>query len=98
MTFISWQFALFLPAVVLFYWLLPWRGRIVLLVGASYFFYGMWDARFLALLLTTTIVDFFGVLALAGEKQPVMKIIGLGFLPLAWLLGCRLFYPQHAPV
>jgi D-alanyl-lipoteichoic acid acyltransferase DltB (MBOAT superfamily) len=98
MTFISWQFAFFLPAVVLLYWLLPWRGRILLLVGASYFFYGMWDARFLALLLTTTIVDFFGVLALAGERQPVMKIIGMGFLPLAWLLGCQFFYPRHAAV
>src|SRR5438874_1778718 len=53
-SFVSWQYALFLPAVVLLYWRLPWRGRIFLLLAGSYFFYGMWDARFLALLLTTT--------------------------------------------
>ncbi len=66
MSFVSWQYALFLPLLVLLYWQLPWRGRIFLLIAGSYFFYGMWDARFLALLLTTTVVDFFGVLAIAG--------------------------------
>ena len=29
MSFVSWQYALFLPTVVLLYWRLPWRGRIV---------------------------------------------------------------------
>jgi D-alanyl-lipoteichoic acid acyltransferase DltB (MBOAT superfamily) len=90
-TFVSWQYALFLPAVALLYWLLPWRGRIVLLVAASYFFYGMWDARFLALLLTTTIVDYFGALAIAGQREPLNKIAGISALPLLWLLGCHPF-------
>jgi D-alanyl-lipoteichoic acid acyltransferase DltB (MBOAT superfamily) len=96
MTFISWQYAFFLPAVVLLYWALPWRGRILLLVGASYFFYGMWDARFLALLSTTTIVDFFGVLAIAGRREPLLKIIGVGYLPLAWWLGCQFYDAPQA--
>jgi alginate O-acetyltransferase complex protein AlgI len=90
--FISWQFALFLPVVVLFYWRLSWRGRIWLLVGASYFFYGMWDARFLALLFTTTLIDFYGVLAIAGQKESPLKIAALGYLPLVWLAGCHYFY------
>lgn len=88
MSFVSWQYALFLPAVVLFYWQLPWRGRIFLLLAASYFFYGMWDARFLALLLTTTVVDFFGALAIAGERKSAIKVIGTGLLPFCWLIGC----------
>ncbi len=88
MSFVSWQYALFLPAVAVCYWQLPWRGRIFLLLAASYFFYGMWDARFLALLLTTTVVDFFGTLAIAGERKSVLKVIGIGLLPLGWLLGC----------
>ena len=35
MSFTSWEYALFLPAVVLLYWRLPWRGRIWLLLGAT---------------------------------------------------------------
>jgi len=97
-SFISWQYALFLPAVMLLYWQLPWRGRIFLLLAASYSFYGAWDARFLALLLTTTVVDYFGALAIAGRRQSALKITCIGLLPLAWLLGCSAFYSAHAVV
>ena len=65
---------------------------------ASYFFYGMWDARFLALLLTTTVVDYFGALAIAGGRQPAAKITGIGLLPLSWLLAVSLFFSAHAAV
>lgn len=58
MSFTSWQFAALLIGVFALYWQLPWRGRIWLLLGSSYFFYGAWDARFLALHFTTTIVIF----------------------------------------
>ena len=97
-SFVSWQYALFLPAVVLLYWRLPRGGRIVLLLAASYFFYGMWDARFLALLLTTTVVDFFGALAIAGRRESAAKVVGLGLLPLGWLLGCMAGHPTRAAV
>jgi D-alanyl-lipoteichoic acid acyltransferase DltB (MBOAT superfamily) len=97
-SFVSWQYALFLPAIVLLYWQLPWRGRIFLLLAGSYFFYGMWDARFLALLLTTTVVDFFGVLAVAGRKKSAIVVIGIGLLPLGWLLGCSAFYSVQRTV
>jgi len=97
-SFVSWQYALFLPTVVLLYWRLPWRGRIFLLLAGSYFFYGMWDARFLALLLTTTVVDYFGALAIAGRKESAAKVIGIGLLPLAWLLGCAACNPARAAV
>ena len=98
MSFVSWQYALFLPAIVLLYWQLPWRGRIFLLLAGSYFFYGMWDARFLALLLTTTVVDYFGALAIAGRKKSAAKVIGIGLLPLVWLLGCSAFYSAQKTV
>jgi alginate O-acetyltransferase complex protein AlgI len=97
-SFVSWQYAIFLPVVILLYWLLPWRGRIFLLLAGSYFFYGMWDARFLALLLTTTVVDFFGALAIAGEKKSVAKVIGVGLLPFCWLIGCSTFYSAQPVV
>lgn len=58
MTFNSLQYAAFLAAVVVVYWRLPWRGQNLLLLAASYSFYGSFDWRFLGLLLTSTTTDF----------------------------------------
>lgn len=58
MYFDSPVYAVFLLLVVPTYWLLPHRKQNVLLLAASYFFYGWWDYRFLGLILISTIVDF----------------------------------------
>jgi len=59
MAFNSIAFALFLPSVLLGYWLLgrSTRSQNVLLLLASYLFYGWWDWRFLSLLALSTVVD-----------------------------------------
>src|SRR6266704_4327602 len=49
---------LFLIPVVLLYWRLNHRGQNIFLLLASYFFYGWWDWRFLALMIGSTTVDF----------------------------------------
>ena len=85
MSFVSWQFALFLPLVFALYWQLPHRGRLLLLFAASYVFYGAWDARFLALLLTSTTVDFLCALAITGRRQRVVRVFSFACLPGAWL-------------
>src|SRR5437660_3842784 len=48
----------FLIPVVLAYWRLGHRQQNVFLLIASYFFYGWWDCRFLALMVGSTAVDF----------------------------------------
>jgi hypothetical protein len=58
MFFNSLTFALFLPVVLLLFWLLPRSWRTGLLVVASYVFYGWWDVRFLSLIVISTVVDF----------------------------------------
>ncbi|PHS62080.1 MAG: membrane-bound O-acyltransferase family protein [Flavobacterium sp.] len=61
MLFNSIDFAIFLPIVFLLYWFVfnkSIRNQNVLIVVASYVFYGWWDWRFLALILFSTIVDF----------------------------------------
>lgn len=61
MLFNSLDFAIFLPIVFALYWLLDRfnvRYQNVLIVAASYFFYGWWDWRFLSLILFSTIVDY----------------------------------------
>ena len=56
MVFNSFEFLLFLPLVWGFYWLLKGRLRLqnLLIVVASYVFYGWWDWRFLLLIVFTS--------------------------------------------
>src|SRR6185436_8299306 len=85
MSFVSWQYAIFLLVVFAAYWRLPARGRLWLLVFASYFFYGAWDARFLGLLLTTTTIDFYCGLAIKRERRSLTEVILAACMPVTWL-------------
>lgn len=61
MLFNSFDFAVFLPIVFGLYWfVLGSRRQLqnILLLGASYLFYGWWDWRFLSLILLSTVVDY----------------------------------------
>ena len=61
MLFNSFTFALFLPTVYCVYWLAGAERRrlqnLILLI-ASYVFYGWWDARFLSLIILSSAVDY----------------------------------------
>ena len=98
MSFTSWEFAVLLASVFALYWRLPWRGRIWLLLGASYFFYGYWDARFLALHFTTTIVDFFAALAMNRQRVALSRVAWMTSLPALWLLFCKVAHLQQHDV
>ena len=93
MSFITWQYLIFLPLVLVLYWQLPGRGRLVLLLVASYFFYACWDVRFLALVLTTTVVDYLCALSIDGIKPGRFQVLGLALLPGVWLGGCAMVLP-----
>ena len=58
MLFNSVQFVLFFVAVLVLHWAAIPRWRNPILLVASYVFYGMWDWRFLGLLLVSTVVDY----------------------------------------
>jgi D-alanyl-lipoteichoic acid acyltransferase DltB (MBOAT superfamily) len=58
MLFDSPAYFVFLIPVVLLYWRLDRRAQNIFLLLASYFFYGWWDWRFLALMIGSTTVDF----------------------------------------
>lgn len=62
MLFNSISFAIFLPIVFVLYWGLNRRSlkiQNILLLTASYIFYGWWDWRFLSLIIASTFVDYF---------------------------------------
>lgn len=58
MYFNSWIFLLFLPLVFGLFFALPHKWRWLLILVASYFFYGWWKIEFLAIIIFSTIVDF----------------------------------------
>ncbi len=58
MAFNSIEFLIFLPTVYLLYRLLNLRLQNLMLLAASYLFYGWWDERFLFLIVLSTAIDF----------------------------------------
>ena len=62
MTFASVEYLIFFPTVFMLYWMLGRTKTIqnMLIVAASFVFYGWWDWRFLGLLLVTVLTTFYG--------------------------------------
>lgn len=81
MLFNSFEFLIFLPIVFLLYWFvfdyamrgckrqLLWQN--LLIVVASYIFYGWWDWRFLVLIAITTVLSFLSGIGI--EKAPTQR-------------------------
>ncbi|MFD1316108.1 MBOAT family O-acyltransferase [Namhaeicola litoreus] len=91
MLFNSIDFAFFLPIVFILYWFVTNKSlklQNLLIVVASYVFYGWWDWRFLSLILFSTIVDYsIGRLLSNQENEKKRKAllwisisVNLGFL------------------
>jgi Predicted membrane protein involved in D-alanine export len=78
MLFNSFAFALFLPIIFLIYWYVGKNVKIqnLLLLAASYFFYGWWDWRYLSLILFCSITNYVaGLLMIKTKEQKFKKII-----------------------
>lgn len=78
MLFNSFDFGFFLVIVYTLYWAIGVKRRTsqnVLLLISSYIFYGLWDWRFLGLLLASSLIDYFaGIFIKKAEKKSVQKI------------------------
>jgi alginate O-acetyltransferase complex protein AlgI len=91
MLFNSIDFALFLPIVFVLYWFVfhhSLKFQNLLIVAASYVFYGWWDWRFLGLIIFSTVLDFFIGKALQKTKHEIQRklllyssiTVNIGFL------------------
>ena len=91
MLFNSLDFALFLPIVFILYWFVTkknLKAQNILIVVASYVFYGWWDYRFLSLILFSTLVDYAIGRALSTQEDTSKRkallwtsiLVNLGFL------------------
>ncbi len=74
MVFNSLAFAIFLPIVLLGYYLLPFKGQNRFLLVASLFFYAWWDWRFLGLLGLTIVVDYYASHAIKRAATQRLKL------------------------
>lgn len=91
MLFNSLDFAIFLPIVFILYWFIFNKSiklQNLLIVCASYLFYGWWDWKFLSLIFFSTLIDYFIGRKLFTEENPTNRkillwssiAINLGFL------------------
>ncbi len=91
MLFNSIDFAIFLPIVFILYWFVANKNlklQNLLIVAASYLFYGWWDYRFLSLILFSTIIDYSVGIGLLKQKNITKRkillwtsiLVNLGFL------------------
>lgn len=91
MLFNSIDFALFLPIVFFLYWYVTNRNlklQNILIVAASYVFYGWWNWKFLTLIFISTLADYLigvGLLHLKNQGKRKLLIclsivVNLGFL------------------
>lgn len=92
MLFNSFAFLIFLPVVFILHWLFTAKAKNnwqnVILLIASYYFYGSWNYKFLFLLLFSTALDYFLAIFISDAKSPKQKkiylitsvAINLGFL------------------
>ncbi len=97
MLFNSLDFAIFLPLVFILYWGLcrkSKRHQNLLILVASYVFYGWWDWRFLSLLLISTVVDYTVGLQLKKTNRANHRKLLL-FISLAVNLGLLGFFKYY---
>lgn len=77
MLFDSLPFILFLPIILVMFWAIPHKYRWMLLLVASYFFYGSWRAEFLILIVYSTCVDYLAAIQIDKAKDLLKKRIWL---------------------
>ena len=91
MNFNSLPFLIFLPTVVVLYWLFPPKCRWALLLAASWFFYMSWNARLIFLLAGTTLVSYLAGIAIEKSKTGPARRLFL-ILTIAACLGVLVFF------
>ena len=99
MLFNSLEFLLFLPLVVMGYFILPQSARRLFLLAASYYFYACWRVEFLFLILFSTAIDYWAALQMAGlssrrERLPYLWISLITNLGILFLFKYANFFGQ----
>ncbi|HET7618848.1 MAG TPA: MBOAT family O-acyltransferase [Vicinamibacterales bacterium] len=87
MIFHSVDFVVFFCVVVALYWRLPQRGQNVLLLVASYFFYGYVHPWFLILIATSTTIDYLAARGMERRPEHRRRFLWMSILSNFGMLG-----------
>lgn len=89
MLFNSLAFIVFLPVVLVLYRVLARGRQNILLLVASYVFYGWWDYRFCGLLAVSTFVDYFCARSIEASEDPAKRrgILAISLVTNLGILG-----------
>src|SRR5210317_2309839 len=94
MLFNTIEFVLFLPAVIILYFAIPYKYRWILLLAASYYFYMSWRVEYIFLIIISTLIDY--VSGRMMEKLPTRKSrLPLLILSLCTNLGLLFFFKYY---
>jgi len=88
---------LFLPITLLLYWAVGFnriKAQNAILLLASYFFYGLWDWRFLFLIAASSLVDYFAALAIKATENNGKQKIYL-YSSIIWNLGVLFLFKYY---
>jgi alginate O-acetyltransferase complex protein AlgI len=91
MLFNSVEFLIFFPVVVIVYFLLPLRFRVLFLLLASYYFYMSWQVEYIILIIASTVIDYVAAKRIYKATQ-IWARRGYLFLSLASNFGILFFF------
>ena len=91
MIFNSVTFLIFLPVVVILYWLLPRRARLMMIFSSSLFFYGCWRFEYIPIMLMSVFIDYFASRRLEVVDKPAARRLILA-LSLSANLGLLAYF------
>jgi len=91
MSFNSLHFVIFLPIVILLYFIVPHKFRWLVLLIASYYAYMSWNPWLIFLILATTVVSYFSALLMPKVKKTATKKFLL-VITIVVCLGILIFF------
>ena len=97
MLFNSFQYWIFFLIVVVLFYSTPFRIGKIILLCASYIFYMWWDPRFIALIITSTVVDYFlGIWLEIASGRRKKILLGISLIVNLGILGFFKYYDFFA--
>src|SRR5256884_6057076 len=97
MLFNSFQYWIFFLMVAVLFYSMPFRVGKLLLLCASYVFYMWWDPRFIVLILTSTVVDYFlGIWLEIASGRRKKLLLGISLIVNLGILGFFKYYDFFA--
>ncbi len=86
-----------MPITLLLYWAVGFKrikAQNAILLIASYYFYGLWDWRFLLLIIASSLIDYFAALAIKRTDENKRRKLYL-YTSILWNLGVLFLFKYY---